>query len=174
MKNRMLLFTLLLSLSGCALLDDRDYYKVMKKRFGQDLLVPEQDFETTDGDSGQTYRSPAEIYQRVPGNSFERKNYEYQQSIRDELMGRESDLSESEFYQYNKIRPHFGSDSERIYFLGLSRGEREEYLRSLGVEAAPVYEYKALRAQEEARPTYRPEYQNSQFSDYQPRNLYGY
>lgn len=152
---RKFLCLLLLSafLTGCSgLFPGRTFIDEMDRE-SDGVFVAGKDFEISPGDTGSAYRSRNEVLRRTPAAFMRDGNLKEQRSLMDELSEKERKLTRREFREYRELDDQFSDDSERLYYLGLSKHERNDYLRSkqvdrnglgvlsgrLGVEASEVY-----------------------------------
>lgn len=132
-KQSFILFLFIqLGLSSCAFLENRTFVDEMDRET-DGFFVPGQDFSTVSGDSGQAYRSRDQIMQRTPASYRERLSDLQYSSLKEELAVKEKALSHHEYLRYREYSPYLESDSEKIYYLGLSIAERDDYLRSRGL-----------------------------------------
>lgn len=126
-------------LTSCSLFDYREHEMVMDTRFDNDMWVPEKDFQVIPGDSGRSFRDRNEIRDRVPATARDKKERDYYQSLRQEIISLENRLSEREYEDYQKIRPKLGGLSEQIYFLRLSYREKMDYINSRRIQVKKNY-----------------------------------
>lgn len=94
------------------------------------FFVAGEDFPVTSGDSGQIYRTREDIMKRTPASARSHKELLYYNALKTELAKKESKLGPDEYRYYLENRDYFDSDSERIYYLGLTPEERSAYLDS--------------------------------------------
>ncbi len=133
------LLCLIFLLSGCAaLLQDRSFSQQMNNNNEDSLFSPGKDFPVSSGDTGKQYLSRDEIKSRTPASKYEQAESREHQSIQEELAEMEGNLTPEENERYERVKGQFVADSERIYFLRLSPSERQNYLRTLGIQAANV------------------------------------
>ena len=110
-------------LTACSgILSRRTFIDEMDRDRGG-FFRPGEDFPVTPGDTGMAYLGREEMLRRTPAFAGEEEL-----SLKDELAEREGRLSSQEYFSYQKASRHFESDSERIFFLSLSREERASYL----------------------------------------------
>lgn len=134
------LITLTIMLSSCAFLEHRDFESEMSDfRMDDPMFIPNQDFAVVPGDSGMYHRSDDIISSRTPATAESRDRQIYNESLRRELRGLENRLTDSEYSDYIKYRNQIGGESERIYFLRLSKSERIDYLSSRGISVPRYY-----------------------------------
>ena len=136
---KLLIFQTLIILSSCSMLDQRDYARMMDNRFDDEMWVPEKDFPVVPGDSGRAYRGDKELINRVPATARDEKEREYYRSLAEEIRYLENRLSEAEYEDYQKVKPHLGGLSEQIYFLRLSYAEKLEYISSRRIRFKESY-----------------------------------
>lgn len=134
------LLILLLLLSGCAMLDNRDFAEQMDPmRVDDPLFVPNQHFSVVTGDDGRYYRDDSQIKGRTPATQRGQQEDLYTNSIKRELRGLESKMNDAEYQEYLRIRDQLGSDSEKIYYLRLRNSEKQEYLGIKRIETPRYY-----------------------------------
>ncbi len=109
-------------LTGRSFLDEMD-------RESDGVWVAGRDFQTVAGDSGQVYRSSDEIRSRTPASQYEKAQTDLEKSIDAELRTKISALDEETYLKYQRDRSVLSTDSEKIYYLGLSEREKTEYVR---------------------------------------------
>ena len=126
-----ILLTIALTMSsGCSLLvPDRAYMEEMNRE-SDPFFLAGRDFPVVGGDSGEAFRSKAEIKKRTPASERQKKKEKEELSIKDELIQKEADLGDFELSQYVKDKRYLPSDSDKLYYLSLSIGERESYIRT--------------------------------------------
>lgn len=118
---------------GCAeLLAGRSFIDEMDRET-DGIFVAGRDFPVASGDTGEAYRTRAEILDRTPASASEKEQSEYENSIRNELVTKMRGLSEGEYADFKKVSDYFENDSERIYYLSLSGYEKREYLYQKGI-----------------------------------------
>lgn len=135
MKNWLILGLILVNSVGCAFLDRRDFYAQMDPMYNNDpLFVPNRDFQVVAGDSGRYFRAHEEILGRTPATAQMTKQDRYLRSLAQEVIRLENRLSDAEYQEYTKYRNKLGTDSEKIYYLGLSPAQKREYLELRNIE----------------------------------------
>jgi hypothetical protein len=140
MKNYLIFCLILVNSVGCAFLDRRDFYAQMDPMYDNDpLFVPNRDFQVVPGDSGRYYRGEDDILGRTPATAQMSKQDRYQRSLAQEVVRLENRLNDAEFQEYTKYRDKLGTDSERIYYLGLSSEQKREYLELRNIETPRYY-----------------------------------
>lgn len=132
--QKLLIIIFCLSLMSCTHLFEGRSFITEMDRETDSFLVPGRDFRTISGDSGRAYRSAEEIMERTPANYRSKEDYEYQRSLMNELEWRENQLSETEMTRYRQLGAYLPSESEKIYYLSLSRYERESYIQSKSLQ----------------------------------------
>jgi len=126
-----LLFILLLACTSCApLMMNRTFIDEMD-RDTESFFTAGRDFETVPGDSGQAYRSQADIYKRTPASRMERERRQETSSLEKELARKVNALSPEEYQAYRQREPYLQSMSQKIYYLDLPEDEKLDYLASL-------------------------------------------
>jgi hypothetical protein len=134
MKTQVFLIVLILA-SSCAGLDglfeQRTFIDQMDHQT-DGYFVPGENFNVVPGDGGQAYRSRRDINHRTPANIHDKKEDQYERSINRELAEKEKKLSPREYRRYMENSEYYPSESEKIYFLSLSRSDRREYLENKG------------------------------------------
>ena len=138
-SNLLILF-FLLALTSCAMYEHRDFEAQMDPmRVDDPMFMPGSDFAVVPGDEGRYYRSSSEIRGRTPATKRLMEKERYANSLKRELVGLENKIDDAEYQEYLKIRDRLGSDSEKIYFLGLTPRQRQEYLAIRRIEAPKYY-----------------------------------
>jgi len=126
--------------SSCAFLEHRDFENEMSEyRMDDPMFIPHQDFAVVPGDSGRYHRSNDIISSRTPATAQTRDRQIYNESLKRELRGLENNLTDSEYSDYIKYRDQIGGDSEKIYFLRLSKLERINYLGAKAISTPRYY-----------------------------------
>ena len=125
--NIIIIFNLLLLVSCADLLTKRSFVDEMERE-SDGLFVPGRDFKYISGDSGSAYRSRKEILDRTPATAREIERRGQSKSLEAELRRLENSLSSKEFISYQKRKKYLDGISQKIYYLQLSRSEKEEYL----------------------------------------------
>jgi hypothetical protein len=136
MRKFLCLLLITAFLTGCSGLFPRRTFIDEMDRESDGVFVPGKDFEISAGDSGSAYRSRNEVLRRTPAAFMRDGNLKEQRSLMGELTEKERKLTRREYRQYRELDDQFGDESERLYYLGLSRNEREDYLRSKQVDRA--------------------------------------
>jgi hypothetical protein len=121
--------TLALSSSCSLLVPDRAYMEEMNRE-SDPFFLAGRDFPVVGGDSGEAFRSKSEIKKRTPASERQKKKEKEELSIKDELAQKEADLGDYELSQYVKDKRYLPSDSDKLYYLSLSGGDRENYIRT--------------------------------------------
>lgn len=125
MKTLLILATLILT-SGCAsLFEERTFIRQMDRET-DGVWTPHKDFHVVPGDQRDGYRTREQIAARTPG--YQPRSFE--DNLEHELLRKEKTLTMEQYAEYSEIKTDLDDTSERIYFLNLSEGEREEYLES--------------------------------------------
>lgn len=117
------------------------------------FIIPGQDFEVTPGDSGQAYWTNEDIQNRTPASEYGIKQRREYNSLRMELMKRESRLSEVEYREYQRVKDYLQTDSEKIYYLKLPVNMRSSYLQGKSMKYSydnTRYRYNASRSPAQA------------------------
>lgn len=122
------LTTMLMGSSCSLMIPDRSYMEEMNRE-SDPFFMAGRDFPVVSGDSGNTYRSREEVKKRTPASEAEHVKEVERASIRRELEEKEADIPESELAQYARDKRYLPGDSDKIYYLGLSGLERENYIK---------------------------------------------
>lgn len=123
-------------LGGCAqLLERRSFIDEMNRE--DSFFMAGRDFRTVPGDSGEMQRSREDLMARTPASYRSKEEFETQRSLEQELERRENGLSEHERLVYQQAKSVLSTASERIYYLNLSRAERQNYLQMRMADAEP-------------------------------------
>lgn len=131
--TRYLFLTILLTLSACADLPTGRSYLSEMEHDDSTFYHPDEDFPVVGGDAEVTGMSMDEYRRnRLPRTESERGLDREGKILRQELRSLESGLAEDDQEFYQKHKKKLATDSERIYYLKLPRGERREYLSSRG------------------------------------------
>ncbi len=109
---------------------DRSYLSQMEED-EESLFSPGESFDTVSGDTGRVVISRNQLASRTP--DYEKYNPEWSEDkkIRYELDKKLGKLDEDQQIWFKRNENLFATDSQKIYFLGLSESEREDYLYSL-------------------------------------------
>ncbi len=129
MRVILLIITTILAIGCTELFQNRSFVDQMNHKT-DGFFVPGEDFAIVAGDSGNPYRTDREIRERTPRSSYRNSQYQTDKSVEDELVRMENSLTDSQYSKYSRYMRYFNNTSEKIYYLNLSRGDREEYLRS--------------------------------------------
>lgn len=122
------LVLVILSVTSCSgLFFERSFVSEMEMK-DESLFTPGDTFQMVGGDSGDAYRSDAEISRRTPASLYEKRERMMTLSVKKELAHLESRLSEHEYQEYRELQEYLITDSEKIYYLRLPRSERQSYL----------------------------------------------
>ncbi len=130
--NKFILFALfgacLILNTGCAgFLPDRSFIEEMNRE-SDPFLLAGKDFPVVSGDTGEAYRSRDEVQKRTPASERSRKLQKEQMSIKQELDQKEADIPVESLEQYSKDKKFLPTDSDKLYYLSLSSGERASYI----------------------------------------------
>lgn len=142
MKNitNILILLVLFSLTGCAMLEHRDFEAEMDPfRMDDPMFLPNRDFAVVPGDDGRYYRNETEIRGRTPATRRMLEKERFDNSLKREVVSLENKLDDAGYQEYLKIRNKLGSDSEKIYYLGLTPREKREYLSIRKIQAPKYY-----------------------------------
>jgi hypothetical protein len=96
-----------------------------------EYLIAGKNFEVTPGDSGSHPYQHGEMMERTPERAEDYPEWSERQKIKKELNTKLSSLNEEQQNWFRRNEDLFGTDSQKIYFLGLSQSERDEYLDTL-------------------------------------------
>ena len=117
------------TLSSCSLLlPERSFIAEMERE--DSFYNPGTDFPVVSGDTGEVRRSHDEIMGRTPSSERQKRLSTEERSINDELMGKEDRLEEDEMTAYASDKKFLPTNSDKLYYLSLSRSEREVYIRT--------------------------------------------
>jgi hypothetical protein len=125
----LLLATLVFSTSCAQFLSKRSFIDEMEQETDS-FWVAGRDFEHTSGDTGSAYRTREEILKRTPLDGASKEEVERIRSVQNELTRKVNALSEDQYSKYQQVRSYLKTDSEKIYYLGLSEYERDNYVQS--------------------------------------------
>lgn len=165
---RFLPLIFILGLNGCAeLLTHRSFIDEMDRETDP-LFVPGEDFHVLSGDSGEAYRTSREIMERTPVSGLSKQEILEERSLRKELRNAELALSPQEREHYYELMPYFGSISEKIYYLRLSKRDRLEYESSLLPEDDRQMQRLSYYPERRSR-SLLDDYRPREEDDYQPR-----
>ena len=126
--GNMINLSILLSLISCSELLTRRTYVDEMERQSDGIFVAGRDFRQVPGDTGQAYRSRKEILQRTPASQKVMERREDERSLINELRRRENALTPRQLSTYQRRKMYLDGPSEQLYYLQLSRPEREDYL----------------------------------------------
>lgn len=137
--TRYLLMTVLLTLSACADLPTGRTYLSEMEHDDSTFYHPDEDFPVVGGDAEVTGMSMDEYRRnRLPRTESERGEDRETQLLRQELRALESSQSEEEMTFYQTHKKKLVTNSEKIYYLKLPRGERHQYLQDRGFLNRPA------------------------------------
>lgn len=120
----------LATVTGCAaLLEQRSYIDEMERE-SDGFFVAGRDFPVTNGDTGEAYRSRAEIKRRTPASSRSKEIEKEKSSLEQELQEKVAQLDDESLQNYYRDTKYLESDSERLYYLSMSGSERTEYINT--------------------------------------------
>lgn len=121
---------ILTTFTGCAaLLEQRSYIDEMERE-SDGFFVAGRDFPVTNGDTGEAYRSRAEIKRRTPASSRSKEIEKEKSSLEQELQEKVAQLDDESLQNYYRDTKYLESDSERLYYLSMSGSERTEYINT--------------------------------------------
>lgn len=126
------LFSLLASCGS--LLEHRTFVGEMDRET-DGMFVAGRDFRVVSGDSGRAYRTREEIRGRTPASFGAAEIAD--SSLEKELAFKEKALTEPEYRDYLAVIPYLETTSEKIYYLDLSRSERDFYISSKAERITP-------------------------------------
>jgi hypothetical protein len=137
--TRYLLMTVLLTLSACAEFPTGRTYLSEMEHDDSTFYHPDEDFPVVGGDAEVTGMSMDEYRRnRLPRTVSERGEDRETQVLRQELRALEGAQAEDEMAFYQKHKKKLATNSERIYYLKLPRGERRQYLLDRGFIDSPT------------------------------------
>lgn len=120
----------LMTLTGCAaLLEQRSYIDEMERE-SDGFFVAGRDFPVTNGDTGEAFRSKAEIKRRTPASTRSKEIEKERVSLEQELQEKVAQLDDESMQNYYRDTKYLESDSERLYYLSMSPSERTEYINT--------------------------------------------
>ena len=120
----------LTTLTGCAaLLEQRSYIDEMERE-SDGFFVAGRDFPVTNGDTGEAFRSRAEIKRRTPASTRSKEIEKEKSSLEQELQEKVAQLYDESLQNYYRDTKYLESDSERLYYLSMSGSERTEYINT--------------------------------------------
>ena len=125
-----LLLTILVFSTSCAqFLAKRSFIDEMNNETDS-FWVAGRDFQQASGDTGTAYRTREEVMQRTPLDGATKEEVERARSVQSELTRKVNKLSEEQYSKYQTVRSYLKTDSEKIYYLGLSEYERDSYVQT--------------------------------------------
>ena len=131
--TRYLFPTVLLFLSACADLPTGRTYLSEMEHDDSSFYRPDEDFPVVGGDAEVTGMSMDEYRRnRLPRTQEEKGLDRQSQFLRSELQSLESSQPEEDLALYQKYKKKLVTQSEKIYYLKLPRGERRQYLQDRG------------------------------------------
>lgn len=137
--TRYLIPTVLLCLVSCAEFPTGRTYLTEMEHDDSSFYRPDEDFPVVGGDAEVTGMSMDEYRRnRLPRTAEEKELDREGQLLRHELQALESAQSEDEIAHYQKYKKRLATNSERIYYLKLPRGERRQYLQDRGFIENPT------------------------------------
>ncbi|EQC46288.1 lipoprotein [Bacteriovorax sp. DB6_IX] len=98
---------------------------------GDEYLVAGKNFDVLPGDSGAHPYQKEDMMSRTPDRHEDYPEWSERQRIRKELTQKLSALSEEQQIWFRRNEHLFANDSQKLYFLGLSQSERDDYLVSI-------------------------------------------
>ena len=166
--TKLLILSLVMLFSSCAALwPERSFIDEMDNQV-DDFFVAGKDFKTTPGDTGRAHRSSREISMRTPASAKDAEKNLFASSMKRELFSKEKKLTPSEYNFYADSMPLLETDTEKIYFLDLTPGERKEYINLKNGEGMreeysrrgrSISSHKKKRASRRRSPKYQNPYQ---------------
>jgi hypothetical protein len=96
-----------------------------------EYMVAGKNFDVTPGDTGSHPYQRKEMMSRTPDRDEDYPEWSEKRKIQKELRSKISGLNEEQQRWFRRNEHLFGSDSQKVYFLGLSQAERDEYLDSI-------------------------------------------
>jgi len=114
--------------SSCALmLPDRSFIDEMDR---ESMYSPGRDFPVVAGDTGDVRIGREELMSRTPTSERARHLNKEAASIEQELIQKEDMMEESERERYALDRKFLQTDSDKLYYLSLSRFDRSSYIET--------------------------------------------
>ena len=127
-SSAMCLTTLLISTSCSSFMPDRSFIEEMNRE-SDPYLQAGKDFPVVSGDTGDPYRTKEEIVKRTPASGRTKKKRSEDESIRQELVQKEAEIPEEGVEQYTKDKKFLPNDSDKLYYLSLSKDDRVNYIK---------------------------------------------
>ncbi|EQC47186.1 hypothetical protein [Bacteriovorax sp. Seq25_V] len=98
---------------------------------GEQYLVPGQHFSRVSGDSEKSAYPERAMFERTPDKESVYPEMTERQRIAAELKGKLATLTPQQRNWFDEHEDLFQSDSQKVYFLSLADGERDEYLANI-------------------------------------------
>lgn len=119
---------LVISVVSCAPLSmNRSFIDAMDDK-EDEYMVPGKNFDVVPGDSGSVGYKRSEMMRRTPASAREYPQWTEEQRLQRELRRKISSLSEEQKIWLRRNENFFESDSQKLYYLGLSADEQDDYI----------------------------------------------
>lgn len=137
-------FALLLFFVGCSNMFVTRSFQEEMDRDSDGIWSANDDFPVVSGDTGKIHRSRRDIHARTPSSigiaASERENEKLEEEIEARLDG----LSNEERSDYNSHEKYLENNSEKVYYLTLSKAKRWTYISEKRGKALGEQEYSTL------------------------------
>lgn len=127
MKKISFVALVLIVLNSCGPISlNRSYLTEMEER--EEYMVPGRDFAQVAGDIDQPRISSKQLYERTPDKERVFPGMSEEEKLKAEYGNKLANLTEEQRAWFAQYEMFFTSDSQKIYFLGLSEEEQSQYL----------------------------------------------
>jgi len=132
--NYIVLCLITLFISSCAgLMGDRSYVDQMDRQNDHEMFKAGKDFDVVAGDSGRTRKSISNMRSRAPASEKEQEEQLLKLNTLNTINQMKKNLVGNDLEKYNNVKDVLPDNEAKIYYLNLSKRERIEYLKSLGI-----------------------------------------
>ncbi len=126
------------------------------ERNSENFWSPNDDFPVVSGDSGSTHRTRREVYARTPGSVNVAAKEQQTLKLEEEIEAKIDQLSEEERGEYKSSEKYLENNSEKAYYLSLSKYKRWSYVaekkgKQLGTQEYSTLDYLQIRQTQNGR-----------------------
>lgn len=121
---------ILLVISGCANFSERSFSDIMDKNQSS-FFSPGKDFQVVGGDRNFDINKKQRYPASIASQAIRKKN----KSLIDELNRKIEHLSDHEYLKFQRYSSSFSGISEQLYYLNLSKREKNKYLEQFKVRS---------------------------------------
>ncbi|MFG1500739.1 hypothetical protein ABMA70_11085 [Halobacteriovorax sp. XZX-3] len=132
MLRALTLFSLLTIVSCGPISMDRQFLDVMgEEDEGFSLFSPGKAFDTVGGDPSYVQYSKDEMMKRTPSSEEDYPSWSQEKRLKMELQGKLDSMRPEDREAFRRKERMFDNDSQKLYYLTLTRAEQQEYGRTL-------------------------------------------